>query len=405
MRRTVYRLSLVLIFMMPWEGAIRFASSDTGASVAGLVIGALWLTTVVMSGHIRRPDPFLVAASLFMIWSILSILWSTVPSDSLGHAFTWAQTFVLAFMLWDLYRTREAVLAGLQAYVLGAYVAIGSAVGNYFSSNPYYTNYERFSAGDTNPDGFGFIIALGVPVAWYLATCAKGAGTARFLRFVNWLYIPAAFLGLALSGTRTAAIAAAVGAAFGLFWLRRVTFSTRVIAVVILTVGFYYLLPLVEPLRSFERFSTTGTELTEGDLNGRRGQWSQGLDAFAKRPISGLGTNTYRSANTLGKVAHNTFLSILVEVGLVGMILFGMVLGILILRALRRSTWDRTFWISVLLVWAIGASSLTWESRRTTWLFLTLMAISQAVQVGRSSVRRPAFREHSFVAMTAGELH
>ena len=39
---------------------------------------------------------------------------------------------LLVFILWDLYTTRSALLAGLQAYILGAYVAVGSAVNNYF---------------------------------------------------------------------------------------------------------------------------------------------------------------------------------------------------------------------------------------------------------------------------------
>ena len=34
--------------------------------------------------------------------------------------------------------------------------------------------------------------------------------------------------------------------------------------------------------------------------------------------------------------------------------------------------------MTVLLVWAIGASTLTWEHRKTTWLFLTFIVAAAA---------------------------
>ena len=155
---------------------------------------------------------------------------------------TWIQTLLLVFILWDLYTTRAAVFAGLEAYILGAYVAFGSAVYNYFTGNVYYTNYQRFSAGDTNPDGFGFIMALGIPVAWYLAGSKNTGKMSHLLRFVNYAYIPAAFLGIALSGTRTALIGSLVGMAFGLASLTRLRLAARIAIFLLLAsvVLFYY---------------------------------------------------------------------------------------------------------------------------------------------------------------------
>ena len=82
--------------------------------------------------------------------------------------YLWLQTLLFVYILWDLYRTKAALLAGLQAYVLGAYTAVGGAVLNYVQSNAFYTNEERYSLGNTNPDGYGFILALGIPspVTW-----------------------------------------------------------------------------------------------------------------------------------------------------------------------------------------------------------------------------------------------
>jgi O-antigen ligase len=139
------------------------------------------------------------------------------------------------------------------------------------------------------------------------------------------------------------------------------------------------LLPYVQTLRSFQRLGTTYVELTEGDLNQRTGLWREGLASFAEHPLIGVGSSMYRSVNSLGKVAHNSFLSVLVEVGLVGFALFGIILTIAVIQAWGQPKWDSRFWLTILAVWAIGASALTWEYRKTTWLFLSLLIASAAL--------------------------
>jgi len=375
MRRVVFWLSLVMIFTIPWEGAFHLPGLGTAATIMGLVVGACWLVTIVITGRMREPVPYLFALALFVVWVALTTFWSADPAESLGAVLLWLQTLLFVYILWDLYRTKASLLAGLQAYVLGAYTAVFGAVLNYFGSNAFYSHQDRYSLGDTNPDGYGFIVALGIPLACYLAASPE---MSRVFRFLNYGYIPAAFLGIALSGTRTASVGAAVGLLYGLATLTRLRLLTRLAVVVLLAAALFVLLPIVQPLTSFQRLSTTPTEVTEGDLNGRIAQWRQGIDAFKDHPVLGVGTDMYRTVNTLGKVAHNSYLSVLVELGLVGFVLFATILWIVVAQALRLPKWDRNYWMTVLLVWAIGASTLTWEHRKTTWLFLTFVVAAAA---------------------------
>lgn len=377
MRKTVYWLSLVMIFTIPWEGAFHLPGFGTAATIMGLIVTALWIALVAMTGQMRRPVTFLVVTSVFVIWVAITAYWSADPVQSVGAVLRWIQSLIFTFIIWDLYRTRPAILAGLQAYVLGTYVSIGGAFINYLGSHAYYTHYDRFAVGDTNPDGYGFIVALGVPVACYLAAAPE---TSRRARLVNLGYLPAAFIGIALSGTRTASIAAAVGLLFGLALLTRAKPSARLAVIFILAAAMLVVIPIVKPLKSFQRLGTTGTEITQGDLNGRTEQWKQGFAAFSEHPLFGVGTDQYRSVNTLDKVAHNTYLSVLVEEGLVGFVLFAAILWIVFRTAWRQPKWDRRFWLTVLAVWAIGASTLTWEHRKTTWLFMTLIVAAGALR-------------------------
>jgi len=401
MRRIAFALSLVFIFMVPWEGVARFPVG-TMARTLGLVAGAFWLATVIIEGRLRKLTVYHIMVGLFVLWNALSLFWSADPNRSMAHLRTWVQTLVLVFIIWDLYTTREAILAGLQAYILGAYVAIGTAVQNYFSGNAYYTNYQRFSPGDTNPDGFGFILALGIPLAWYLIGSKTTNRMSPLWKFINYAYIPAAFLGLALSGTRTALIASLVGMAFGLISLTRLRIWARIAIVILLTAVTIYLLPQLQTLESFQRLGTTGTELTQGDLNNRTNNWREGLDAFVEHPIIGVGSNMYRSINSLGKVGHNSFISVLVELGLIGFLLFGIILAIVINQAWSHpSKWDRSFWLTVFAVWTIGSSTLTWEHRKTTWLFLSFIVASAILAKQRERKAYEADRLPSLINQPA----
>lgn len=383
MRKIALALSLIFIFLVPWEGMVRLPWG-TFARFTGIAVGGFWLATVIVTGRLRKLAPFQFVMCLFVLWNVLSVFWSDNPNRSFGHAKTWAQMLLLVLILWDLYTTRESILAGLQAYIIGGYIAVGSAIYNYFTGNAYYTNYQRFSPGETNPDGFGFIMALGIPVAWYLAGSLPKSGIGRLLRFLNYVYIPAALLGIALSGTRTALLASVVGMAFGLASLTRLRLIARIAIFALLASIILILLPHVETLKSFQRLGTTGTELTSGTLNNRTNNWREGLASFEEHPLLGVGTNMYRSVNSLqtdnqGKVSHNSYLSVLVELGLIGFILFAIILVITFTQAWRQPKWQSWFWLTVLAVWGMGAFTLTWEARKSTWLFLSFIVVSAAI--------------------------
>lgn len=368
---------------------IRIPGLGTAAKTLGLAVGAFWLATVLVTGRFRRPSSFHIAVALFVLWNAVSVFWSADADKSVAQVATWVQLFILVLILWDLYTTRAALLAGLQAYVLGAYIAVGSAMANYFTGSPFYSHYQRFSPAEkTNPDGFGFILVLAIPIAWYLASSANTTRTGRLMKLVNFAYIPVAFLGIALSGTRTAMIAAIPAMAFGVASLGRLRLAARIVVFLLLTLAVLTFLPEVQSLRSFQRFNTTITELTQGDLNQRLGVWREGLASFAEHPVTGVGSNMYRSVNSLGKLGHNSFISVLVELGLIGLTLFGIIVTIVVIQAWDHPKWDKRFWLTILVIWVIGSSTLTWEHRKTTWLFLGLIVVSAALATHQDEAKR-----------------
>ena len=47
-------LSLVLIFMIPWEGVIQNPSLGIASKILGLAVAAFWVATVIITGRLRE---------------------------------------------------------------------------------------------------------------------------------------------------------------------------------------------------------------------------------------------------------------------------------------------------------------------------------------------------------------
>ena len=136
-----------------------------------------------------------------------------------------------------------------------------------------------------------------------------------------------------------------------------------------------------------------GGELEQGSWSGRKAIWSAGLELVRENPVQGVGAGGFRTATSSPLVAHNAFLSILVEEGLVGFALFLLLILSLTLPAMGLPTVERNLWLILLVTWVVGVSSLTWETKKATWFLFGLAAARLADRSVNSGVRvpQPAF--------------
>jgi O-antigen ligase len=77
-------------------------------------------------------------------------------------------------------------------------------------------------------------------------------------------------------------------------------------------------------------------------------------------------------------MAHQTFLSILAETGLIGFSLFACILAIVVKQAAGLLQKYSGLWFSVFYTWIIGILSLSWETKKVTWIFLSFVIIEGA---------------------------
>ena len=394
MRAFAYWLTIAFVFTVPWENAIKLGELGRVSKPLGLATAVVWAGSVLLRRRVREPDAFQKAYFLFVVWSGLTFYWSIDTGATASTFLTYAQLLVLLFIIWDLCDSESAIETALQAYVLGAYITSFSIVLEFLSApEAKFPEHERLKGLGTEVDGIALIIAIAVPAAWYLAAGPTRQQSSPGRRLLNFAYVPVGLFAVVLTGTRGATLAL-VPAAIFVFWsLRRASPSLRLAALGTLVAAIVVLV-VYAPRGPLARIETaaTATELGSQDsaLSGRWGIWVESTRAFLDRPIVGAGLDAHRAAvsgglnevrtfTTSEKKAHNTYISVLVETGIVGFLILATMIVIVVKRVRRLSGWQRWYWSVQVSVLAIGAMSLSLEESKSIWIFLSLCVAASAV--------------------------
>jgi O-antigen ligase len=352
--------------------ATRFGGSSAVLGVPLALAGAWQL---LRTGRLRPLPASLAWLAAFVAWCALSVAWAVDQEAFETRSLTNLQLLAFVWLGWQILRSERDLRVVLAAFVAGALFAAADVWRSMLAGQAYKGGI-RYTAQSFNPNDLAVTVAIGVPMALYLAL--GGSTRARLLAAG---YVPVAASAIALSGSRAGAITFVVGAASVFLLSMRGTARAAALAAALLACTVFA--ARFVPGESWARLLTVREQLASGSIGDRGRIWLAGVDVLQRSPIVGVGTGGfYRSvAPALGRpaVAHNTLLSIAVEQGVVGLALFATAVALLARRALGAARAHRALALSLLATWLVGSASLSWEGRKTTWLvFLVLAALGAA---------------------------
>jgi len=370
----------LLVFAIPWEDAVTIPGFGTSARLIGMAAMCLGVYAIVETGKVRRPAPGHIIMALFVLLAAASYLWSLFPDGTLIQAFSYIQLLTMVWLIWELASRPLDQIHLMQAYVFGTIVSAVDTVYLYLSHQE--SVYQRYAGANLDANDLGLIMALSIPVSYYLLIRTKGR--------VGWIYglqLVLAGATVLLTASRGAALASIV--ALAIVPLTQAHLTGRQGIAVLLTVSLLVCGAIAfVPATSWDRLSTMPSEFAQGTFTGRTVIWAAGWEIFRLHPFLGIGSNAFRIvvSRVLGEPirvdqtampsappAHNTFLSVLVEQGVIGFTLFCALLAVLALSVRAMPSLTQRLWIVWLGVWVVGASSLTWEMRKPTWFFFGLL--------------------------------
>ena len=144
----------------------------------------------------------------------------------------------------------------------------------------------------------------------------------------------------------------------------------------ILFVSLLIFLPFVPPA-VIHRIGTVGQSIASADMGGRVTMWKKSIEVLAQHPLLGVGGGAVD--HMIGGAVHNTFLSVAAETGIVGLVLFLAILGLVVYEAIRLPKTISALWLAIFMTWLIGIVSLSWEFRKVTWILLSFMIIESSL--------------------------
>jgi O-antigen ligase len=377
------------VFVLPWDPLANLPVLGSIPRIMGLVASAVGIVHILARRRVRPLSWFHVFTVLFVLWAGVSSFWSIDPDATHMRFVTSLQLLVLVWLIWEIAWSPERQRGLLQAYVLGVCVAALATIQNYVSGaawlNYWTVETSRYVALNQDPNELGVILALGLPMAWYL-------GFADAQRRIPWiwrLYVPLGLTGILLTGSRGAFLTALVGLAIIPWTLTQVRLRTKV-ALYALAFGSLMLATTFVPAATLKRIGSTRADIEAGQFGGRIFIWMAGLEVAGEHPLTGVGAGAFGAAvvPTLHSdmASHQTFLEILVEQGLVGLLLFFAMVAAVIKPVGQLPLLERRLWIVVLASLAVGSMSLHLGYRKQFWFVLGLVAAQVAVLPTRRPV-------------------
>lgn len=325
-------------------------SSSKVVRIGAILLILAWLT--ILRGRREKGSIFSADLALgwtvviFLGWVLLSISWAEIPSQALIQAGAYgmgAAILAIAYTAVDKRRELPLVLGVLLLGIFGtgayAFIATPSEAA---------ASAERLS-GSVDPNVLaailisGAVMSVGVGALW-----RKRSVALQYTAYAIGLFCLAAFFLTVSRGGLIALFASLVaGIAFGGRWRGRVT-----LLAILVTLGSVYYIVALAPTASRERILNTvqGQEKVE---QGRTTIWQVALRMGESHPVNGVGAGNFPTSAKhyllqpgvlsrtdlildTPKVAHNIYLQIFAELGLVGLALF-LLIVFFSLRAMFRA--------------------------------------------------------------------
>nr|UXE46030.1 hypothetical protein Hi04_10k_c554_00029 [uncultured bacterium] len=386
------------ILVLSWDTFTNLPFLGSIPRLVGLAASAVGLLHILARKSVRPLSWFHLFAILFVVWTGVSNFWSIDPEATRTRFLTYLQLAVLVWLIWEIAWPPERQQSLLRAYVLGSCVAAVLTIYNYHSGDAWraglFAEPTRFVAMKQDPNELGLILALGIPMAWYVGLSQPHRRLA-----VAWLlYLPLAITAILLTASRGAVITMMVALLIIPVTLGRLRLRTG-LAVFALAVGSLALAASVAPEKSLERIASMGSDIEAGSFGGRARLWRAGLEVAQEHPLVGVGAGAFGAAieplftgqtyETERESSHNVLLAILVEDGVVGLLLFIAMVTAAMEPLRHLPPFQRRFSIVLLSALAVGSWSLHWDHRKQLWFVLGMVAVQLANRSQSAVVGEP----------------
>ncbi len=309
----------------------------------------------------------------YLFWSSLSYIWTTTPADTAWRLFLLNFYFmVMLIIYWYSINTKQRLNHAYIAVFLAIFF-LARVVNYNFGMEIQEGGGEsgRYTAYDIGANEMAITLGFGMTFALYISSLYKKI----WLRLLILGTIPAFISASFLTGSRMGFVILLLGLIFGIYQVSRMQFFEKII------VSFAFIVSIGSIIKNIPkelvlRVFSTWHNAKAGNFNEREVIWQIGFDGFKDQPFIGRGVDSFtRMSNNahMDLEAHNTYISILVEYGIIGFVLYlSLVFGILF-SILRLKGVDKYFLIILLVQLLFAQLTTNLQDNTILWSFYALM--------------------------------
>ena len=380
----MYRLRLFIFYLLgftlPLEGVILF-----GWSFAKL-IGMLFLFVSFIAFTSFKPikSPLFYLIAIYFFYSFVSLLWSYDIAVGIVKVFTYAQIFILGFIIIQTVKSISDINLFFLSYSFGCVFASINVIYNYlnnisYKGLDYYEGLEavRYSAFDVDPNETSILLLLGIIYLLYKFSQQRSI----YIKLVILIAVYLCLLSIILTASRTGILLFIITVSL-LFINSKLNIKTAVKYLFILATSLFLTLYVqLIPMMTLDRLSSAIFSVSSGDFNDRENAWKSTIQIFSNNCFIGVGLGGLdESMRTYGlpvMASHNTYLGISAQLGAFGSLLFiGIVLYSFI--SLRDINPEYKWLFIQFIILSIGIFTLTYDQRKLIWIyFIFALVINQ----------------------------
>lgn len=327
------------------------------------------LLMVLFEGRFRKPTAAHWLILAFFVWQIITVFWTKFLGATVYRTLVNTEFLIDIWIFWEI-GSAGKIGSIAQAYVLGAYASAVNTIKNLVTGQALsQSTMDRYTSFGHDPNEEGIRLIVAILLAFLLCRGTEN----RAIRTINYAGVVLCCFAVLLGGSRTAFVALAIPAIILIINTSGYKRAAAVAAVAATLVA----VPFVVPSASIERMTSVGRNIERREFSERQFIWQVVPSLFSKSPVIGLGANTFApemcQVSGFQRPAHNVYMSILVEEGAVGLIIFAAIIAVLITYCNRLEKHERRLWLAMLAAWGVGSLTLSLDFELITWILFGLI--------------------------------
>ena len=324
----------------------------------------IFVLVFIRTGRKCRFPKYFILPWIFIAYDLISIAWAQDLDWALGCMIQYQSAVLLGTAIWF------SLFNGTSPRVVVAGLAVGATLG-IISCIPEVLRYgfgTRIAGVFENPNSLAMFCSYAAFAVWF--------GLDKKPKWADWIAGVFVIFPFLFSGSRKMFIVIfvlGIAALWALFMhpMPRVRRRILAILIVLMMVGSHFLLSHLEELQVYNR----GLELLHGTsrTEDRGAMIVMGWELWKKNPVFGYGSGQFAPVSGMPYYSHNTYIELLVNDGLIGLVLYYALMGIAIFRAKQKirfpqASYPGAIWILLLIFCVNFGMSVLGDF--SAWIFM-----------------------------------